>query len=78
MNAGKHRPTDRRRQRKQNERRILVTTLLTLTVVGGGLIAVFFGPIEMLAALPCLLSGAAVILGLWLLFAFVERRLDKR
>ena len=78
MDANRQPPTDMRRLRKQNERRILVITLLTLTVVGGGLIGLFFGPIEMLAALPCLLSGAGTILGLWLLFAFVERWLDKR
>jgi polyferredoxin len=78
MNADKRLPTDMRRLRKQNERRILVITLLTLTVVGGGLIGLFFGPIQMLAALPCLLSGAGAILGLWLLFAFVERWLENR
>jgi hypothetical protein len=71
-------PTDMRRLRKQNERRILGITLVTLIVVGGSLIGVFFGPIEMLAALPCLLSGGGAILGLWLLFAFLERWLDKR
>ena len=78
MSIDKHPPTDMRRLRKQNERRILITTLVTLTVVGGGLIGLFFGPVEMLAALPFLLGGAAAILGLWLLFAFVERWLDRR
>lgn len=68
---------DTRRLRKQHERRMFVITLLTLTVVGGGLIGVFFGPIEMLAALPCLLSGASAILVLWLLFALAEQWLDK-
>ncbi len=76
MSTGKRPPTDMRRLRKQNERRILVVVLLTLVVVGGGLIGLFFGPVAMLAALPCLLSGTGAILGLWLFFAMIERWLN--
>jgi len=78
MNSDRQPATDMRRLHKQNERRILVITLVTLTVVGGGLIGLFFGPIEMLAALPCLLGGAGAILGLWLLLVWVEHWLEKR
>ncbi len=83
MNSKKRPPTDARRPRRhrlrrhhlrrQNERRLLWVVLFLLVVVGGGLIGLFIGPVEMLAALPCLLSGAVAILGLYLALAIVER-----
>jgi hypothetical protein len=59
--------------RKQTERRLLIASIFLLVVVGGGLIGLIFGLGEMLAALPCLLSGGGIILGLYLLFVVVER-----
>jgi hypothetical protein len=73
MNPDERPPTDYRRMRKQYERQLLVGGIFLLVVVGGGLIGLFFGLGEMLAALPCLLSGAGAILGLYLFFAVLER-----
>jgi hypothetical protein len=73
MNPDERPPTDYRRMRKQYERQLLVGGIFLLVVVGGGLIGLFFGFGEMLAALPCLLSGAGAILGLYLFFAVLER-----
>lgn len=67
-----------RRWRKQEESRLLALALLALVVVGGGLIGLFFGPGTLWTALPCLFSGAAIILGLWLLLDRVERWLNNR
>jgi disulfide bond formation protein DsbB len=77
MDSNKRPPTDTRRLRKQNERRLLMATIFLLVVVGGGLIGLFIGPVEMLAALPCLLSGAGAILGLYLLLGGVERWVNR-
>ena len=76
-NSTKRPPTDHRRWRKQNERRLLMAAIFILVVVGGGLIGLFIGPGEMLVALPCLLSGAGAIVGLYLLLAVVERWIDR-
>ncbi|MBC7250005.1 MAG: hypothetical protein H5T62_06940 [Anaerolineae bacterium] len=73
MNSDERPPTDYRRLRKQTERRLLFAALFLLVVVGGGLIGLIFGPGEMLAALPCLLSGAGLILVLFLLLVIIER-----
>ena len=73
MNPDERPPTDYRRMRKQYERELLAGGIFLLVVVGGGLIGLFFGFGEMLAALPCLLSGAGAILGLYLFFAVLER-----
>ncbi len=77
MNSNERPPTDYRRWRKQNERRLLIAALFLLVVVGGGLIGLIFGPGEMLAALPCLLSGAGLILVLFLLLVMIERWADR-
>jgi len=73
MNPDERPPTDYRRMRKQYERELLAGGIFLLVVVGGGLIGLLFGFGEMLAALPCLLSGAGAILGLYLFFAVLER-----
>ncbi|RLC73016.1 MAG: hypothetical protein DRI52_02580 [Chloroflexi bacterium] len=77
MNSDERPPTDYRRLRKQTERRLLIASILLLVIVGGGLIGLIFGPVEMLAALPCLLSGAGAILGLYLLLVVIERWINR-
>lgn len=77
MDSNKHPPTDTRRLRKQNERWLLIATIFLLVVVGDGLIGLFIGPVEMLMALPCLLSGAGAILGLYLLLVAAERWINR-
>jgi hypothetical protein len=66
-------PTDRRRERRNADRNLLILVVFTLVVVGGGLIGWFIGPEALLTALPCLLGGSGLILGLWLLFSALER-----
>lgn len=73
MNSSERPPTDYRGMQKRYERKLLVGAILLLVVVGGGLIGLFFGFGEMLAALPCLLSGAGAIAGLYLFFALLGR-----
>lgn len=68
-----HGPTDIRRARKRQERQLLALVVTVLIVVGGGLIALIYGPSALVTALPCLLSGAGVILLLYLLFILAER-----
>ena len=77
MKANKRPPTDLRSWREQTERRLLVAAVFLLVVVGGILIGLFVGLGEMLAALPCLLSGAGAIAGLYLLLVIIERWINK-
>jgi len=71
-------PTDLRRLRKQHDRRLLMLALFVLVVVGGALIGLFFGLESLLTAVPCLLVGAAAIVGLWLLMSAIEHWLQNR
>jgi hypothetical protein len=73
MSADKRPPTDSRRTRKRGERQILLLIVATLVFVGGGLIAVFYGFEGLLAALPCLLGGAGILLVLYLVLVGMER-----
>ena len=66
-----------RRYRQDNEKKLLALVLFTLVFVGGGLIALIFGPEALLTALPCLLAGAALMLGLWLLLSLGEMWLNR-
>ena len=77
MSSNERPPTDYRRWSKENERRLLAAAIFLLVAVGGGLIGLILGPVEMLAALPCLLSGAGAILGLYLLLVVVERWVNR-
>lgn len=72
------RPTNTRRLRKETDRRLLILVLVMLVLVGGGLIAVIYSPTALLTALPCLLSGAGLILFLYLLLTGIEWWLDKQ
>lgn len=71
------RPTNTRRLRKETDRKLLIMVLVMLVLVGGGLIAMIYSPTALLTALPCLLSGAGLILFLYLLLTGIEWWLDK-
>ena len=71
-------PTDLRRHKGQSERRLLVGALVLLLLVGDGLIAILLGPSQALGAAPCLLAGAALLLGLYLLLLLLERWVNRR
>ena len=60
-------PSDTRRFGRESDRKYLLLVIFTLVVVGGALIALIFGPQSLLTALPCLLGGAGLIMGLVLL-----------
>ena len=77
MDSNEQPPTDTRRLRKQNERWLLIAAIFLLVVVGDALIGLFIGPVEMLMALPCLLTGAGAILGLYLLLVAAERWINR-
>ena len=78
MNETEKRPDmNSRRFRREGDRTYLILVILTLVVVGGALIALIFGPVAMLAALPFLLGGAGLILLPWLLFSLLERWRDQ-
>jgi len=66
-------PTDYRGLRKRNELWLLVAAIVLLVVVGGGLIGLLFGWSQLVTALPCLMAGSALIAGLYLLLAVLER-----
>jgi protein-S-isoprenylcysteine O-methyltransferase Ste14 len=70
--------TNMRRYRRDSEKKFLALVLFTLVFVGGGLIALIFGLEALLTALPCLLGGAALMLGLWLLLTLGEWWLGRR
>jgi hypothetical protein len=73
MNPKERPPTDYRGTRRRHERWLLVLVIVVLVVVGGGLIGLVFGWSQVLTAVPCLLGGAGVIAGLYLLWAALER-----
>ena len=73
MSDGKRAPTDYRRIKRQGDRRLLVGAVVLLVIVAIALIGVIFGPSQMLGALPCLLSGAGLLIGLYLLMGIIER-----
>lgn len=68
-------PSSRRLQ-QTNDRKFLIMVILTLVGVGGGLIALIFGPLALLTALPFLLGGALLILLPWGLLTAVQKWRD--
>ncbi len=65
-----------RRYRRESDRKFLYLVIVTLVVAGGGLIALIYGAGALLTALPCLLTGAALILVPWLLLTAAEKWRD--
>jgi hypothetical protein len=70
-------PTNMRRFRWESDRNFLYLVIFTLVVVGGTLIALIYGPGALLTALPCLMTGAALILVPWLLLTAAEKWRDR-
>ena len=71
-------PTDVRRAHKRHERQLIALAIGVLVIVGGALIALVYGPIALLTALPFLLVGGGAILILYLLFLLAERWVDRQ
>lgn len=79
MSTKEKRPfTNNRQIRKENDRKFLVMVIFTLVGGGGGLIALIFGPMALLTALPFLLAGAGLILVPWLVLAGLEKLMERR
>jgi hypothetical protein len=79
MSQDNKRPTTNTRKfRRDGEKKFLALVLFTLVFVGGGLIALIFGVEALLTALPCLLGGAGLMIGLWLLLSLGEWWLRRR
>ena len=68
---------DMRRFQRESERRFLVGALVLLVLVGGALIGVILGPAQALGAAPCLLAGAAILLGLYFVLAVMDRWINR-
>ena len=70
-------PSNPRRHHQANDRKFLIMVIITLVVVGGGLIALIFGPMALLTALPFLLGGALLILVPWGMLTAVQKWRDR-
>lgn len=67
------RPSNPRRNRRREERRLLWAVILFLVVVGGLVIGAVYGLPAVLLGSACLLTGAGVLLVLWLILLLLER-----
>jgi hypothetical protein len=65
------------RFRQEGDRRFLYLAIFTLVFIGGGLIALIFGGDAFLAALPCLLGGALLILLPWFALSLLQKWRDR-
>ena len=66
-------PSDYRQLRRETERRQLYAVIAVLVLLGGGLIALIWGPGAAITGVACLILGAGLIVGLWLLLTVIER-----
>ncbi|MEW5958579.1 MAG: hypothetical protein AB1801_12685 [Chloroflexota bacterium] len=74
---GERPPTDYRRTRRNQERTLLVLVILVLVIVGAGLIGLIWGIRPALFGGICLLGGAGLISGLWLLLSLIQKWVDE-
>ena len=66
-------PTNYRKTRRDEERRLVILVILALIIVGTGLIGLIWGAEAAMLGGLCLLSGAILIGGLWLLLNLVQK-----
>lgn len=59
--------------RQDQERALVILVILVLVVVGTGLIGLIWGIRVALGGAACLISGAALIGGLWLLLSMIQK-----
>ncbi len=71
--SDKQSPTNYRQTRRNEERRLVILVIIVLVVVGGGLIGLIWGAGTALVGTLCLLGGATLIGGLWLLLELVQK-----
>jgi hypothetical protein len=70
-------PTSYRQTRRRTERNLLFLVIFVLVVVGTGLIGLIWGLNAMVLSSICLVSGAALIVGLWLLLSLIQKWVDE-
>ena len=51
----------------------MYAVIAVLVLLGGGLIALIWGPGAAITGVACLILGAGLIVGLWLLLTVIER-----
>ena len=66
-------PTDYRGTRRQQERSLLYLVIFVLVVVGTGLIGLIWGTRAAFFGAVCLVGGAILIGGLWLLLSVLQK-----
>jgi hypothetical protein len=66
-------PTSYRHTRRRTERNLLFLVIFVLVVGGAGLIGLIWGWNAMFLGGICLVSGAALIGGLWLLLSLIQK-----
>jgi len=66
-------PTNYRQKRRSQERMLLFLVLFVLVVLGTALIGLIWGLGDALTGGLCLLGGAVLISGLWLLLSLLEK-----
>ena len=66
-------PTDYRRKRRQQEKSLLYLVIFVLVVIGTGLIGLIWGMNAAFFGAVCLVGGAILIGGLWLLLSVLQR-----
>jgi hypothetical protein len=70
-------PTSYRQTRRRTERNLLFLVIFVLVVGGTGLIGLIWGLNAMILSSVCLISGAALIGGLWLLLTLIQKWVDE-
>jgi hypothetical protein len=70
-------PTSYRQTRRRTERSLLFLVIFVLVVGGTGLIGLIWGLNAVLLSSICLISGAALIGGLWLLLTLIQKWVDE-
>ena len=66
-------PTNYRATRRKQERTLLFLVIFVLLVIGTGLIGLTWGVRSAVLGGLCLLSGAILIGGLWLLLSLIQK-----
>ena len=70
-------PTNYRQTRRQQDKNLLYLTIFVLVVIGTGLIGLIWGFRSALLGGICLLGGAMLIVGLWLLLSLIQKWVDE-
>ena len=73
----KNKPTNYRENRKRQERNLLILVITVLVVGGVGLITLIWGSYAAILSTLCLVAGAALIVGLWLLLNLLQKFVDE-